>query len=216
MFRGVIVVLACVLVGHLPIHADDAKSAAPQQPQKAAVKSLADDPAGYRHPVRTTTNNIVTLVTTKGNLTVELYRDVAPAHADSFLARVLDSFYVKTNFHRIIDGFMIQGGDPLGTGMGSASYRLNAEFSQLKHTPGTLSMARSNDVNSASCQFFICLGSPAHLNGQYTIFGHLLKGYDVLFGIGSSPVVGERPKEKIEILATYQSDAEGNKVSRKK
>lgn len=208
MFRPVVIALTLLSGAHLACADETA-------PAKARVKTIAEDPAGYRHPIRDPKNNIVTIETTKGKMTLELFRDVAPNHADTFYARVLDSFYVKTIFHRIISGFMIQGGDPLGTGMGSASYKLNAEFSKLPHTTGTLSMARSNDPNSASCQFFICLGSPSHLNGQYTVFGHLLKGYDVLMAIGNAPVAGERPKEKIEIVKAYVSDAEGVPLKKK-
>jgi cyclophilin family peptidyl-prolyl cis-trans isomerase len=166
-------------------------------------------------PIRNASNNFVTLETNLGKMTVELYRDVAPAHADSFVSLTKKKFYNGTIFHRIIDGFMIQGGDPTGTGMGDAGYNLPAEFSELPHQDGTLSMARSSDPNSASCQFFVCLGKVPHLDGKYTVFGQLVNGFEVLHKIGKTPVGpgagGEKskPKTEVKLLKAYLSDAEG-------
>lgn len=173
--------------------------------------------------IRNPNNPIVTLETSMGNLTLELYRDVAPAHADSFVARVNDGFYSNQIFHRVIDQFMIQGGDPQGNGMGNAGYFLPAEFSDLPHMEGTLSMARSQDPNSASCQFFICLERnrmTQSLDGKYTVFGHLLKGYDVLHKIGSVECVANpanpreisKPAEEVKLIRSYVSDADGNEL----
>lgn len=169
-------------------------------------------------PIRNQNNKFVTLETSAGNLTLELYHDVAPAHADSFLARTTDGFYNGTVFHRIIKGFMIQGGDPTGTGMGDAGYRLNAEFSDLKHDKGTLSMARGPHPNSASCQFFICFANAPHLDGQYTIFGHVVNGYDTLDKLEQTPVHenprGEKsvPNEEVKLIKAYESTADGKPI----
>ncbi len=182
-----------------------------------------DSLAAVRAPVRNQNNKFATLVTDYGSMTVELYRDVAPGHADSFVCRTEDGFYDSTIFFRVVDRFMIQGGDPTGTGMGRAEYTLNAEFSKLPHRKGTLSMARSMDPNSASCQFFICLDSnrmTANLDGKYTVFGHLIKGYDVLHKIGSvecmpnpsDPSEISRPKEDVCLMRVYVSDAEGSEI----
>lgn len=169
-------------------------------------------------PIRDPKNKIVTISTDFGDLVLELYRDVAPAHADSFVARTVDGFYNNLTFHRVMDHFMIQGGDPKGDGTGRADYLLPAEFSQLPHNEGTLSMARGGDPNSASCQFFICLErsrSTAGLDGKYTIFGQLLKGYDVLYKIGKVEVVASpsreksKPKETIYMKKVFLSDADG-------
>ncbi len=171
------------------------------------------------HAIRNAANKFVTLETDYGKMTLELFHDVAPAHADSFAARAADGFYNNTIFHRVIDGFMIQGGDPTGTGTGDAGYTLKAEFSKLPHVEGTLSMARGGDPNSASCQFFVCLGRTAQLDGQYTIFGQLINGYDVLHKIGKVELVvnkyGERsqPKTPVHLLKAYLSDAKGNPVA---
>ncbi|MBK7141595.1 MAG: peptidylprolyl isomerase [bacterium] len=174
-------------------------------------------------PIRNEANQFVTLETTMGNMTLELYRDVAPAHADSFASLTKKGFYNNVKFHRIIDGFMIQGGDPTGTGTGNAGYTLKAEFSDLPHVDGTLSMARSSDPNSASCQFFICLGRAAGLDKGYTVFGHLVNGSKVLHALGKVPVGpqpmgGEksRPLQDVKIIKAYLSDAEGKPLAEKK
>ena len=168
------------------------------------------------YPIHNADNKFVTLETSLGNLTLELYRDVAPAHADSFLARTNDKFYDGTIFHRIIRGFMMQGGDPTGTGTGNAGYYLDAEFSDLPHIEGTLSMARAASPNSASCQFFICFGKAAQLDGKYTVFGHLVNGYETLRKVAMVPVGaspgGERskPVTDVQLIRAFESDAQGN------
>jgi len=190
---------------------------AKESKKELKVTAKSTNPADFRYEVRDTNNKIVALETNHGQMVLELYRDVAPAHADSFYARVNDGFYKDLIFHRVIDGFMIQGGDPTGTGMGDAGYRIDAEFSDMPHIEGTLSMARSSDPNSASCQFFVCLGRTAQLDGQYSVFGQLLKGYDVLHSIGSTPTAAQdRPVEEVKILDAYESDAEGNRLKKDK
>lgn len=185
--------------------------------------SPADSLAAIRHPIRDENNPIVTLDTDYGSMTLELYRDVAPVHVDSFLARTKEGFYDNLTIHRVIQHFMIQGGDPRGNGTGNAGYFLPAEFSELPHQKGTLAMARGRDPNSASCQFYIALARNAvtkRLDGSYTIFGHLIKGYDVLESIAvvecvpnpMNPSEVSRPKESVYMRAVYVSDAEGNEV----
>lgn len=184
---------------------------------KGSTQSLIDK----RFAIRDEGNTMVTLETDYGQMTLELYRDVAPAHADSFVARTKEGFYDGTIFHRVIDNFMIQGGDPKGDGSGGATYYLKAEFNELPHQEGTLSMARSRDPNSASSQFFVCLARNRYtqsLDGQYTVFGQLIKGYDVLHNIGAvecisnpgNPREMSKPKEDVKLIRAYVSDAEGN------
>jgi len=115
----------------------------------------------------------VTISTDHGDMTLELLPDKAPKHADNFVTLAESGFYDGTTFHRVIDGFMIQGGCPRGDGTGDGPRRMAAEFNDTPHVLGTLSMARSNDPNSASCQFFICLGDAGFLDGQYTAFGKI-------------------------------------------
>lgn len=111
------------------------------------------------------------LTTTKGPIRLQFLPDVAPGHVKNFLALAKIGFYNGVTFHRVIKGFMIQGGCPEGTGTGGPGYRVNAEFNATPHEPGVLSMARTNDPNSAGSQFFICLGKHTHLDRQYTAFG---------------------------------------------
>ena len=187
--------------------------------QKAPMTRM-DSLAVKTYPIRSSDNKIATIETDYGKMVLELYRDVAPAHADSFAARAAEGFYDSLTFHRIIPNFMIQGGDPSGNGTGHANYMLKAEFSQLPHQEGTLSMARSNDPNSASCQFFICTArsqSCAALDGKYSIFGQLIKGFDALHKIEAvesvtGPFGGEKssPAQKVVMTKVYLSDADGN------
>ncbi len=187
--------------------------------EDSTQQTYYDSLAAISYPIRNKENPFVTILTDDGKLVLELYRDVAPAHVDSFIARSKDEFYNGTIFHRIINRFMIQGGDPTGTGTGNAGYYLNAEFSDLLHQEGTLSMARANSPNSASCQFFLCLErnrSTQSLDNKYTVFGQLISGYDVLHKIGNTPVVkspsGEisKPAEDVYLRKAYLSDQEGN------
>ncbi|MCP4250890.1 MAG: peptidylprolyl isomerase [bacterium] len=106
-------------------------------------------------------------------MTLSFLPDKAPKHVENFVDLAKSGFYDGLAFHRIIDGFMIQGGCPRGDGTGDGPRRLQAEFNDTPHVLGTLSMARSNDPNSASCQFFICLGDAGFLDGQYSAFGQI-------------------------------------------
>lgn len=155
-----------------------------------------------------------TIKTNKGELTLEFWEDVAPKTVENFCKLAGEGFYDGTAFHRIIDGFMIQGGDPLSkegdhprVGTGGPGYQIDAEFNENKHTLGVISMARSQDPNSAGSQFFICLGDAPFLDGQYTGFGKLTDGEDVLKVIGKTPVAhgngGEKskPTERVEVLS---------------
>ncbi len=119
-------------------------------------------------------------------------------------------FYDGLTFHRVIKGFMIQGGCPLGNGMGNPGWSIPAEFADrpvkdtLKHVPGRISMARSSSPDSAGCQFFICVGEPSHLDGQYTVFGEVTRGLDVAMTIAGVEVSGEegsRPSETVRIIS---------------
>lgn len=109
--------------------------------------------------------------TSKGPIRLVFFPDKAPGHVKNFLALAKIGFYNGLKFHRIIKGFMIQGGCPLGTGTGDAGYKIKAEFNDIPHVAGVLSMARASDPNSAGSQFFICLDQHKHLDRQYTAFG---------------------------------------------
>ncbi|MCX6129083.1 MAG: peptidylprolyl isomerase [Proteobacteria bacterium] len=113
----------------------------------------------------------VNLTTNQGPIRLELFPDVAPGHCKNLISLAKSGYYNGLTFHRIIKGFMIQGGCPKGSGIGGPGYTINAEFSDRPHEPGVLSMARTNDPNSAGSQFFICLERVPYLDGQYTVFG---------------------------------------------
>lgn len=116
-------------------------------------------------------STLVDLETNRGTIRVELDAVNAPKSAANFAEYVRSGHYDGTVFHRVIKGFMIQGGCPLGTGTGGPGYTIKAEFNATPHEPGVLSMARTNDPNSAGSQFFICLEKVPHLDRQYTAFG---------------------------------------------
>ncbi len=128
--------------------------------------------------------------TSQGDVTVELWNDVAPKHVENFLKLARDGFYDNLSFHRILPEFMIQGGCPRGDGTGGPGWMINAEFNDRQHQPGTLSMARSSDPDSAGSQFFICLTRERcqHLDGQYTAFGQVTEGMDVIKTLGDTDV----------------------------
>ena len=131
-------------------------------------------------------NPIVTFETTRGTIKAELYPEIAPNTVNNFISLIQKGFYDGTIFHRVIPGFMIQGGDPEGTGMGGPGYGIKGEFAMngfkndLKHTTGVLSMARSQRPNSAGSQFFIMVNDAPHLDGQYAAFGKVVAGMDVV------------------------------------
>lgn len=147
-------------------------------------------------------NPIVTIETTKGVMKAELYPEIAPNTVNNFISLVKSGFYDGTIFHRVIPGFMIQGGDPEGTGMGGPGYGIKGEFSgngfenNLKHTTGVLSMARSQRPDSAGSQFFLMVENAPHLDGQYAGFGKLIEGVEVANEIVSQPRDrADRPNE---------------------
>ena len=132
-------------------------------------------------------NPIVTITMENGDvMKAELYPEIAPITVENFVNLVKDGFYDGLTFHRIINGFMIQGGCPDGTGMGGPGYSIKGEFTQnrfkndLKHTAGVLSMARSMMPDSAGSQFFIMHKAAPHLDGQYAAFGKIIEGMDVV------------------------------------
>ena len=122
----------------------------------------------------------IRMETDQGVMELELWPDVAPKTVENFLTLAGKGFYDGLKFHRIIPRFMIQGGCPQGTGTGGPGYKIDAEFSNRKHVRGVISMARAQDVNSAGSQFFIMHADSPHLDGQYTCFGHVTSGIEVV------------------------------------
>ena len=125
------------------------------------------------------TNPVIKISTECGDMILELFPDSAPKHVESMLNLIEKGFYNGLKFHRVVPGFVIQGGDPKGDGTGGPGYRIKAEFNNRKHLKGTLAMARAMDPDSAGSQFYICLDAIPYLDGQYTVFGQLRSGHDV-------------------------------------
>ncbi|MDN5279732.1 MAG: hypothetical protein PWR01_3697 [Clostridiales bacterium] len=124
-------------------------------------------------------NPLIKITTDKGDMYLEMFPDVAPKHVESMLKLIKDGYYNGLTFHRVVPGFVIQGGCPKGNGTGGPGYTLPAEFNNRKHLKGTLAMARTSDPNSAGSQFYICLDAIPHLDNQYTVFGQIVKGHEV-------------------------------------
>jgi peptidyl-prolyl cis-trans isomerase B (cyclophilin B) len=164
-------------------------------------------------------NEVAVIKTSEGDMVVQFWNDAAPITIENFKKLAKQGFYNGTIFHRIVKGFMIQGGDPNSKdpskeakyGDGGPGYKIKAEFNDHSHERGVISMAREPDPDSAGSQFFICLAPVTRLDHQYTTFGKLIKGDDVLTKIGDTPVtrnsIGENSKpttrvtiEKIDIV----------------
>ena len=149
-----------------------------------------------------------------GKIVMELYADIAPITVTNFVKLVQDKFYDGLTFHRVDEGFMIQGGDPKGDGTGGSAETIFGEFAangfenNLSHTRGAISMARRGNpyFDSASSQFFICHGDSTFLDGQYAAFGKVISGMDVVDRIASVPVKGETPLEKVVIKTIRMID----------
>jgi peptidyl-prolyl cis-trans isomerase B (cyclophilin B) len=147
-------------------------------------------------PTMNASNEVAVIKTSAGEMVVQFWTDAAPKTIENFKKLAREGFYDGTIFHRIVKGFMIQGGDPNSKdpakensyGEGGPSYKIKAEFNDHSHERGVISMARSSDPDSAGSQFFICLAPVRRLDHQYTTFGKLIKGADVLEKIGDTPV----------------------------
>ena len=178
--------------------ADSATNNASKPASEAAAKT----------PAPALASEVAVIKTTDGTMVIEFWPEVAPKTVENFKTLAKKGFYDGTCFHRVIHGFMIQGGDPLtkdpsqesAWGTGGPGYTINAEFNDRHHDRGVISMARTQDPNSAGSQFFICDGSPRFLDHQYTAFGKLIKGDDVLTKIASeSTHPPDRPDKKVTV-----------------
>ncbi len=160
-----------------------------------------------REEIKKMAETTAVIETKFGNLEIKFFPDVAPNHVKNFIDLAKKGFYDGTIFHRVIPGFMIQGGDPNTKnpdrskhGMGGPGYTVKAEFSDKPHKRGTLSMARAADPNSAGSQFFICVAPASFLDKQYTVFGEVLSGMEAADKIVSAPRdKRDNPNERMEI-----------------
>ena len=182
------------------------------------VQSATPAAAEENRPMSYYQNKVAELHTTAGEIDIRFFPDVAPNHVKNFIDLAEKGFYNGTKFHRVIPGFMIQGGDPntisgspanWGTG-GSGKY-VNAEFNSVKHKRGIVSMARSSDPNSASSQFFIMVADYPSLDNQYSVFGQVTKGMDVADKIVNAPTAQQdRPINPTTITKVVIRDAKDN------
>jgi len=171
----------------------------------AAILAVASVNAEEQKPMNSA-KEVAVIKTSEGEMVAEFWPEVAPNTVENFKKLARSGFYDGTAFHRIVKGFMIQGGDPLTKdpakesryGTGDPGYKIKAEFNDRSHERGVLSMARSSDPDSAGSQFFICLANVSRLDHQYTTFGKIIKGDDVLGKVGDTEVTmsgsGERSK----------------------
>jgi peptidyl-prolyl cis-trans isomerase B (cyclophilin B) len=173
----------------------------------------------------------VAVISTKyGDMIVEFYPDVAPMHVESFVALANEKYFDGTTFHRVIPDFVIQGGDPnsklenrslhgtggragkffgIGDENDSSTWLIPQEFNSIPHEKGVLSMARTNDPNSASSQFFVCHGDPSFLDNNYTVFGKVIQGLEVIDSIANvEKDMNDNPLEKIEMTVKMMKRSE--------
>ncbi|MDB6068421.1 MAG: peptidyl-prolyl cis-trans isomerase cyclophilin type [Pedosphaera sp.] len=192
-------ILTCLFgltLGLVTVRAEDPKKDEPKKEETKAAPATAKE--------------VAIIKTTAGEMVVEFWPDVAPKTVENFKTLAKKGFYDGTCFHRVIPNFMIQGGDPLtkdpskedAWGTGGPGYNVKAEFNDKSHRRGVLSMARSNDPDSAGSQFFICHGNPTQLDHHYTTFGKLIKGDDVLEKIATTPTHSpDRPDTRQGIVS---------------
>lgn len=186
--------------GKPPESADVGTSGSPKEAATDMIQSYVPTPIEpvpveqLTRPVREevgSPDEVGIIITDYGRIVVEFFPDLAPLHVANFKKLARAGFYDGTTFHRVVPGFVIQGGDPnskdddpRNDGLGGPPWTINAEFSDRPHVKGTLSMARSSDPNSAGSQFFIVLERARHLDGQYSIFGRVIHGQEVVDDIG--------------------------------
>lgn len=196
--------LLCALIGALLLGATAclgggaASRAAEAAPESSAGTAAAQPELSER---------VLIEVADVGALEVELYPDAAPLTVRNFQDLVAEGFYDGLSFHRLIPGFVIQGGDPAGDGSGGPGYSIKGEFAAngvenpILHEAGVVSMARREDFDSAGSQFFIMLGDAPHLDGNYAAFGKVVSGLDVLEKLAQAPTVGETPSPPLRITS---------------
>jgi len=181
---------ATAAAGYSSTTSSSVSNPAPTTTTAPAPKATAEE----NRPMEYYKDKVAELHTSAGEIDIRFYPDAAPNHVKNFIDLAEKGFYNGTKFHRVIPGFMIQGGDPntisgnpYTWGTGSSGKNVAAEFNSIHHARGVVSMARSNDPNSASSQFFICVADAGSLDGQYTAFGKVTKGMDVADKIVNAP-----------------------------
>ncbi len=174
---------------------EESAQAEPEEPTEQTPVVPEEDSLYYTPTYKPNGSEIAVVSTPKGEIKFEFYPEDAPNHVAAFIELSQKGFYDGTTFHRVEPNFVIQGGDPNtktgegAPGTGGPGYNLEAEFNSRQHLDGTVSMARSTDPNSAGSQFYICMGPQPFLDGQYTVFGQVTEGLDVVYSIGVGDVM---------------------------
>jgi peptidylprolyl isomerase/peptidyl-prolyl cis-trans isomerase B (cyclophilin B) len=176
---GMVAAMTLFLGGSLGLLSQQAEAASHDYPTHAPKAGDANVPKG----------NHVTITTKYGDIVMELYPDSAPDTVANFKVLAASGFYDGLTFHRVVPGFVVQGGDPEGTGRGGPGYTIHSEFNIHKHITGSLAMARKPDPDSAGSQFYIALAPQPSLDGKYTVFGQVIKGMDVVNKIKKGDVM---------------------------
>ncbi len=178
-----------------------------------AIPAFAQAKNAEKKKMGDTKEEVAVIETSHGKIVIKFFPDIAPGHVENFKKLTKSGFYNGTIFHRIIPNFMIQGGDPntkdkentSAYGMGGPGYEIDAEFNNKSHKRGIVSMARSQNPNSAGSQFFICVADSPFLDGQYTVFGEVIEGMDVADKIVAQPRDGkDLPDKRIEMTVTLE------------
>jgi peptidylprolyl isomerase/peptidyl-prolyl cis-trans isomerase B (cyclophilin B) len=171
MIRALVALVVCI-----PLIAAPARAADTKDPGAAAGSQKTDARKGSKKMKQTA----VITMEKGGEIVIDFYPEDAPKTVENFVTLARKGFYDGLTFHRVEPGFVVQGGDPDGTGTGGPGYTIKAEFNKRKHVRGTMAMARTQDPDSAGSQFYICFKPAPFLDGQYTVFGIVTKGMDVV------------------------------------
>ena len=175
--------------GELAAAAEEVAAAEEKPEMKEQPKAAKAAPAEPAKEITPDNAAAIIEMAKGGRIVLEFYPKDAPNTVDNFIKLTKKGFYDGLKFHRVIPGFVAQGGDPLGNGTGGPGYKIKAEFNSQKHLLGTLSMARSQDPDSAGSQFYICLAAQPHLDGEYTVFGQVIEGIELVTGIQKGDVM---------------------------
>lgn len=191
----VLAVQGCSSTEQTPDAEESTQEGTVQETTASAEPTTSEEGALYTPTYKPDGDEVAVIETDKGTIRLKFYPEDAPNHVAAFIELAQKGFYDGTKFHRVEPNFVIQGGDPLSktddpmVGTGGPGYSLAAEFNSRQHLDGTLAMARSTDPNSAGSQFYICLGAQPFLDGQYTVFGEVIEGLDVVHSIAVGDVM---------------------------
>jgi peptidylprolyl isomerase/peptidyl-prolyl cis-trans isomerase B (cyclophilin B) len=200
MWQIIIPVIVALLVGSsspwwwrelFPPQREEAKATKTTTPPATSSAKAPTTPVATPEPPKIDPETLAAVIEMQkgGKIVFEFYPKDAPNTVDNFITLAKKSFYNGLKFHRVIPGFMAQGGDPLGEGSGGPGYTIKDEFNSRKHIAGTVAMARTSEPNSAGSQFYICFEPQSHLDGQYTVFGQVIDGMDVVDKIQKGDVM---------------------------